>query len=224
MANTPIPDKLAEIKLEVDYIKPFENIALAFSGGGFRAASFALGVLSYLDKVTFDDDQDELYNKTLLQQVRFLSSASGGTITTSLYALYNAQGKTFGQFYSKLFAGLNGDDLLRQSLEILADKKHWRNRPQKSRNIVNAFALAYDQYLFDGAMLQSLCHDSSPGLHLQEVCFNATEFYTGQSFRQAIKLVSDKAADPYFRYGNELFYLIKKTGGQFAIKCITKSG
>lgn len=216
MANTP-PDKLAENKLEVDCIKPFENIALAFSGGGFRAASFALGVVSYLNKVTFDDDTDGLHGQTLLQQVRYLSSASGGTITTTLYALYNAQGKTFGQFYTKLSAGLNGDDLLRQSLEILSDKKHWKSRPQKTRNIINSFALAYDQYLFDGSTLESLCHDALPTAHLQEVCFNATEFYTGQSFRQNIKLVPDTGTDERFKYGNEVIYVDSLVAGKIKL-------
>jgi hypothetical protein len=30
-------------------IEPFQNIALAFSGGGFRAAGFTLGTLSYFE-------------------------------------------------------------------------------------------------------------------------------------------------------------------------------
>jgi hypothetical protein len=216
MANTP-PDKLAENKLEVDYIKPFENIALAFSGGGFRAASFALGVLSYLNKVTFDDDTDGLCDQTLLQQVSYLSSASGGTIATTLYTLYNAQGKSFGQFYTKLFIGLNNDDLLRQSLEILADKKRWQKTPQKSRNIINAFALAYDQYLFDGLTLESLYHKVSPTAHLQEVCFNATEFYTGLSFRQNLKLVPDSGDDKFFKYGNESIYVDCTVAGKIKL-------
>ena len=216
MTNTP-PVQLAENKLEVDCIKPFENIALAFSGGGFRAASFALGVRSYLNKVTFDDETDRLHGQTLLQQVRYLSSASGGTIATTLYALYNAQGKTFGQFYTKLFTGLNGDNLLQQSLEILADKKHWKKRPQKTRNIINSFALAYDQYLFDGLTLESLYHGASPEAHLQEVCFNATEFYTGQSFRQNIKLVPDQGADEKFKYGNEVIYVDNTVAGKIKL-------
>ncbi|WP_183567901.1 patatin-like phospholipase family protein [Mucilaginibacter sp. SP1R1] len=217
MANIPVPDNKAETKLQVDLIKPFENIALAFSGGGFRAASFSLGVLSYLDKVIFTDDTDELNGQTLLHQVRYLSSASGGTITTTLYALYNAQGKTFGQFYTKLFTGLSGDDLLQHALEILADKKRWDKRPQKSRNIINAFSLAYDEFLFDGSTLQSLIHQVSDKAHLQEVCFNATEFYTGQSFRQNVKLVPDNGTDKYFNYGNEVIFVDKDTAGKIKL-------
>ena len=38
-----------KVHVSADCLQPFENIGLAFSGGGFRAASFGLGVLSYLN-------------------------------------------------------------------------------------------------------------------------------------------------------------------------------
>jgi len=217
MDKIAAPEPLSENKLEVAIIKPFDSIALAFSGGGFRAASFALGVLSYLDKVKFDDSTDELFGHRLLQRVSYMSSASGGTIATTLYALYNSKGKSFGDYYSKLLTTLTGDELLKHAMEILADKKYWKTRELKSRNIINAFALAYDKYLFDHAALESLCHDGEPGKHLQEVCFNATEFFTGQSFRQDIKLVPDAGKDPYFTYGNMVIYLDEKTAGKLKL-------
>jgi hypothetical protein len=49
-------------------IKPFDNIGIAFSGGGFRAASFALGTLSYLHHLGLD------------RQISFSSSASAGVL------------------------------------------------------------------------------------------------------------------------------------------------
>ena len=42
--------------------KPFQNIGLCFSGGGYRATFFALGVISYLEQVSYND-------KTLLQSI-----------------------------------------------------------------------------------------------------------------------------------------------------------
>lgn len=217
MDKIPAPEPLSENKLEVAIIKPFDSIALAFSGGGFRAASFSLGVLSYLDKIKFDDTTDELFGHSLLQRVTYMSSASGGTIATALYALYNSKGKSFGDYYSKLLTALSGDELLKNAMEMLADKKYWKTRELKSRNIINAFSLAYDKHLFDCANLESLFHDESPGKHLQEVCFNATEFFTGQSFRQDIKLVPDNGKDPYFTYGNMVIYLDKKTAGKIKL-------
>jgi len=207
MKNILLTGKTAEKYLHVASVKPFENIALAFSGGGFRAASYALGVLSYLNRAKFDAAADPLQGNSLLQQVTYMSSASGGTITTTLYALYNAQNKTFGEFYVKLFETLTGEWLLENALLILSDKKRWIKRPDKGRNIINAFAMAYNERIFKGATLQSLKHKVPNKAHVQEVCFNTTEFFTGQSFRQDIKLVDDSGADPFYKFGNEVIYL-----------------
>jgi predicted acylesterase/phospholipase RssA len=206
MDNTVTPPQPDSPSLQVTCIKPFENIALAFSGGGFRAASFALGVLSYLNNVKFNSADDPLSGTSLLQQVTYMSSASGGTIATALYALYDAEGKTFGQFYVKLYETLVGEQILKDALEILSDKDRWKNRPDKSRNVINAFAMAYDEYIFEGNTLKAL-GKSSPHKHLQEVCFNTTEFYTGQSFRQERKMAYDAMPDKYFRFGNEAIFL-----------------
>lgn len=197
-------------------INPFNNIALAFSGGGFRAATFALGVLAYLDRLAFDAGDDELKGRKLLQQVTYMSSASGGTITAALYALCSARGKSFQAFYVKLYECLTGDFILQNALEILSDNKRWRNRPQKSRNIINAFSMAYDEYIFEGDTLKVLYYTAAAG-HLQEVCFNTTEFYTGLSFRQDRKMVPDTAKDPFFKFGNENIYLDQAAAGKLKL-------
>ncbi len=36
-------------------IEPLQNIGLCFSGGGYRASAFTLGVLSYLNRVNLKD-------------------------------------------------------------------------------------------------------------------------------------------------------------------------
>ncbi|MFC6102378.1 patatin-like phospholipase family protein [Olivibacter domesticus] len=170
---------------------PFDNIALAFSGGGFRAASFSLGVLSYLDEIT------------LIDKVTFISSASGGTITNALYALNIAKGGTFASFYKKLKENLEGTGLLNHVFEKLNNDKEWISNPDKRRNIINAFALTYDDDLFDHSLLEDLYqHENSTSL--EEVCFNTTEFYKGLLFRQNVKMKIDhsRTFDNQFRYGN----------------------
>lgn len=54
------------------------NIALTFSGGGYRAAAFHLGTLSLLHHV-------KTPTSTLLSLVEVLSTVSGGTITGLRY-------------------------------------------------------------------------------------------------------------------------------------------
>jgi hypothetical protein len=164
----------------------------------------------------FTAEDDPLNGKRLLDQVTYMSSASGGTIATALYALYSAKGQSYSAFYVKLFAGLEGEFLLQRALSILSDRKAWRKRPGKSRNFINAFSMAYDECLFSGESLKALFYNGVNG-HLQEVCFNTTEFYTGLSFRQDRKMMPDGASDPYFKFGNENIYLAQSAAGEIKI-------
>src|ERR1035437_3924521 len=188
---------------------PFENIALAFSGGGFRAAAFALGTLSYMDELKLED------GTPLLQKVTYLSSASGGTIATAMYSLNSAQGKSFGDFYKKLFENLEGVKLLENAMKILNDKSEWDNRPGKNRNMINAFAIAYDKFLFDKNHLSSLIGKNKS--HLEEVCFNTTEFYRGLLFRQNVKLKHDSKIDKDFLFGNFIVQLNHKSAANLKL-------
>ena len=73
------------------------SIALAFSGGGYRAASFSLGVLTYLDNV-------KIGNESMLQSVSVLSTVSGGTITGAIYAVGIKNGKNMSEIYDELYS------------------------------------------------------------------------------------------------------------------------
>lgn len=57
------------------------EIALTLSGGGYRAAIFHIGVLSYLYHLKLDD------GSRLLDHITVMSTVSGGTITGMLYLL-----------------------------------------------------------------------------------------------------------------------------------------
>lgn len=179
---------------------PLDNIALAFSGGGFRAASFSLGVLSYLNRAS-------LNGSSLLGRVRYLSSASGGTITAASYALCVRKGVSFQAFYSSLLRTLGGEQVLEQALKNINDVEIWEQvSHDKQRNLINAFSLVYDSgLLFGGATFNDLL--TGEDSHLEEVCFNATEFFKGQSFRQQVKLRPDNLPDEKFVYGNEDLHL-----------------
>ncbi|MNU56842.1 Patatin-like phospholipase [compost metagenome] len=167
---------------------PFETIALAFSGGGFRAGTFALGVLSYLEQTTLKENE----SRTLLDNVNYLSSTSGGTITTAMYSLYSAEGKSFAAFYKALFEHTDGTSLVSEALRILNDRNEWVDRPNKRRNLINSFALAYDKLLFQGASVEILkTNQESGNSNLEEVCFNATELYNGLLFRQTVEMKKD---------------------------------
>lgn len=195
---------------------PFEHIALAFSGGGFMAASFCLGSLSYLDHVTFSDTSG---NSSLLEKIRYISSASGGTITSASFALACAEGNTFAQFFDSLISKLQQQGLLKRALEILNTTAAWQQRPSKHRNLINAFALSYDETLFHGATLADLQKKKPGGMNipLEELCFNSTEFYLGLPFRQNTKLAPDSKPDPFFFFGNNYIHLDPAVAGKIRI-------
>ncbi|GGM96205.1 hypothetical protein GCM10010967_32210 [Dyadobacter beijingensis] len=152
------------------------NIGLCFSGGGFRAAGFALGCFAYLDTIILE-------NKPLSRSVKFISSASGGSFANMAIVHSQRQNKSFYEAYARLFNCMDGDALVKNVLAILKDDQIWKtDRPHKDRNPINAFAIAYDQMLFDGQTFGMLWNDHAPDA-VDEMCVCATDFTHGQQFR-----------------------------------------
>lgn len=156
-----------------DPLKPFESIGVCFSGGGYRATAFSLGVLDYLNRIAFD-------NKPLLENVIAISSVSGGTITAALFAASNARGDSFETFYTTLYSFLKEDKLVDEATAKFMDNEFWQSTT-RSRSIINGFALTYYEKLVRGSF-DALNPENLKG-HLKYVCFNATEFSYGLTFR-----------------------------------------
>ncbi len=151
---------------------PFNKIALSFSGGGYRAASFHLGTMSYLNRLSWG-------GSPLLLQVKMISTVSGGTIPGVIYALQKQEDKTFQEIYQFLFNNLKELDILKLSFIKLSAQGNWNNAT-KRRNIINAFAEIYDEHFTFGKTLEEFRHIDS---HLEAVVFNSTEFNNGLNFR-----------------------------------------
>ncbi|MFA0964070.1 patatin-like phospholipase family protein [Roseivirga sp. BDSF3-8] len=148
---------------------PFSDIALTFSGGGFRAAGFCLGVLSYMNKVEHD-------GQPLLNRVKYISTVSGGTITGAAYALKAAEGKSFEAIYEEIFAFLQGRQFLDDSLRFLEDDSCWQGR---RKSLIKSFSKGYDALVGDARLMDIQTSQT----HIEGVTFNATEFNTGLPFR-----------------------------------------
>lgn len=150
--------------------EPFGNLALSLSGGGYRAASFHLGLLTYLDSVKWKEI-------SLLERVRILSTVSGGTFTGVCYATTIAEKRSLKDCYERLYRMMTEVDLISEGLKKLSDFKNWNS--EKSRSLINAFSLVYYEQ-FERNMFSFLTdHDS----HLKEIIFNSTEFTYGLPFR-----------------------------------------
>ena len=80
-------------------------LTVAFSGGGYRAAALAYGVLDELRQTEIIHNAQK---KRLLDEIDVISSVSGGSLTAAYYALHRE--KTFSQFES---------EILRQDLQSI---------------------------------------------------------------------------------------------------------
>jgi predicted acylesterase/phospholipase RssA len=148
------------------------KIALAFSGGGFRAAGFCLGTLSYLDRL-------KLGEKTMLECVVALSTVSGGTITGTRYAVGKANGESTEVIYKSIYEFLAKVDLVSLALDRLTSDEHWQGRV---KSLINSFADVYNEKFFHDETFASIINPRSP-LHLNHISFNSTEFTDGLQFR-----------------------------------------
>lgn len=140
-----------------------KGIALALSGGGFRATLFHLGALWRLNELK------------LLQKLDRIASVSGGSITAGLLAkewdrLGFIDGKA-GQFEPLIVAPLR--EFCRRTVDALAIGEGLL-LPWKS--VSEAVQERYDKHLFDGVSLQRL--PDRP-----HFVFMATNLQTGRAFR-----------------------------------------
>ena len=152
---------------------PLQRIALTCSGGGYRATSFHLGAMSYLNHLTFE-------GRPLLQKVKTISTVSGGTFTGVIYASRIIKGDDFKEVYRFIMGKLRTLDLVQLGLQKLGDDGEWKFS-HKSKNLINAFAEIYDEEFTEGDTFSIF--DNIEQSHLSEVVFNATDFHHGFVFR-----------------------------------------
>lgn len=152
--------------------QPLQKIGLSLSGGGYRAASFHLGAMSYLNWLNFK-------GKPLLENVKIISTVSGGTITGIIYALRKQRAESFETIYDFILQKLYSMDLVKAGINKLNPEGIWDN-PYKNKNLINAFAELYDKELTEGKTFSEFTTMRS---HLEAVVFNSTEFDNAINFR-----------------------------------------
>src|SRR5215213_2148158 len=162
--------------------QPFDEIALALSGGGYRAAAFHLGTL------------DMLHRLDLLQSVHVLSTVSGGTLTGLKYALSTTQGTPFEKFYDEFYSFLRSTNVIRQGLAAIQPPPRSPFSGQMPSLIRSAAEAYTSPNMLGNKTFDTILNDQSS--HLREASFNATEFRTGNYFR------FQKSASPDAVIGN----------------------
>ena len=169
------------------------NIGMAFSGGGYRAATFDLGTLSFLNSIRIDDE------RTLLDCVSALSSVSGGTIPAMRYMLARARGEAVDKMVEELFDFLCNGDLVAHAMEGLSAEK--ANRDASS---IKMMAGIYDKYLFGNATMGDII-DNFDRVPVKDYTALATDFDNSLPFRFRLTegRMTDGARMTYGVFGNQ---------------------
>ena len=156
--------------------KPFGDIALCLSGGGYRAATYALGTLVMLNELD------------LLGDVKLLSTVSGGTFTGLTYATWQSEGKTFDEFYEDFSNYLRTTNAIDKALDDL----YTTPSPSGSTDLslIRSAAKSYQDCLLGKRKFKQLLEIAIDNGRFRELIFNATEFREGNSFR--FRASSDK--------------------------------
>ncbi|CAN5503277.1 hypothetical protein BH23BAC1_BH23BAC1_30530 [soil metagenome] len=144
-----------------------DNIVLCLSGGGYRAALFHLGAMSYLERLN------------LLNNVRILSTVSGGSFPGMLYALYKSINLPFSEVYNDLIAFTRNNTLIEETLEKLTSSS-------EKQDLILLFADFYHKNLLQQAKFEELWKLTPQGENdkfLRNVIFNAIELVNGLAFR-----------------------------------------
>ncbi|MGN6825856.1 patatin-like phospholipase family protein [Paucibacter sp. M5-1] len=163
---------------------PTESIvALSFSGGGLRAAAFAFGVLEGLR------DQPASANRNLLDEVRFVSSVSGGSLTAAYLGVHGSAG--MNAFRSEVLLR-DGEAGLRLSL---LNPNNIRRMLAGGLNDRTDFGSWLENKVFKGATFADMSSDAKP-----KVWINATNLQYRLAFpfhqRAFDALCSDLASYP----------------------------
>ena len=150
------------------------KIGMSFSGGGYRAATFDLGTLSFLNSIRLEDGDGRC---TLLDYVVALSSVSGGTIPAMSYMLARARGEDVDVMVKKLFRWLCEEDLMTHALKRLGEEKA---NPEVSS--IKIMAEIYDSCLFGGATMGDII-DHFDRIPVKDYTALASDFDNSLPFR-----------------------------------------
>ena len=141
-------------------------VALAFSGGGTRAAAFSYGVLETLRKTEFVNAQGQ--RSRLIDHVDVITGVSGGSFTALAYGLYGD--KLFDEYESRFLKRNVQGELIARGFNPL----NWGSLSSTGWGRSEMAADLYDEILFDGATFADLDRKDGP-----VIAVSSTDLATG---------------------------------------------
>jgi NTE family protein len=142
-------------------------VALAFSGGGTRAAAFSYGVLTGLNETRVTTSRGTI---SLLDHVDFISGVSGGSILAAYFGLYGRQ--TLSDFPER-FLLANPEEHLQTDLSLFNIARGLEGGINDSTE----FPSWLDNHLFNHATFRQLLTGRRPA-----VWINASDIYNRTAF------------------------------------------
>ncbi len=182
------------------------KIALSLSGGGFRAAAYHLGLLSYLNHLKTND------NTPLLDHVSAVSTISGGTLTGLWLILGKVRGMTNDQSLHALYELLLNSDICgRGSREFFCGKN-------KNNSLIREMTEIYDEEIFHGATMGDLMK-AIDSISIDDFSANATEFSNATGFRFQVgkKQKTDKGGTSQGTIGNAFYKIPRDVASQIRL-------
>ncbi|MER8379889.1 patatin-like phospholipase family protein [Mesorhizobium sp. M0142] len=142
-------------------------LGLAFSGGGTRAAAFSYGVLRALDDIVIDEQPRR---RTLVDDIRMISGASGGAVTA---AYFGYKGEDGYRDFRERFLIQNAEADLRTRLSPFNLVRAYYG----GVNDRSGFAKWLNDNLFDDATFEAFAKPDRPIIWI-----NASDIYNRTPF------------------------------------------
>ena len=182
------------------------ELALCLSGGGYRAAMFHLGVLSYLEHVNMPN------GGKLLDRVHTLTCISGGGLPGLVYVLNEADGINREQGFRLLYS-----QLVNNNIAQLLTEKYEKAAP-KGISLIRVLSEIYDDVFFHGAKFSKVL-DYIGQSEMHHLSVDATDFDLGIPFRfQATRLLKiDGREEPYGVIGNKRHKIKREVASELMV-------
>ena len=156
-------------------------ILMAFSGGGSRAAALSWIILKELRGFEYGSGDRP---RRLIDDVRLVSSVSGGSVTAAYFGLYGADGL---DEFSLSF--LERDNMRALELEA-ANPFTWLSFAVRGESRIAAIEALFDAQLFHGKTFAALNQPGKPFIVL-----NATDMASGEAFAFTPQRFDDICSD-----------------------------
>ena len=180
------------------------EIAIALSGGGYRATAYHLGVLSYLNHLKFG-------NSTLLDHVRTFSTVSGGSLAGLWYVVGEIKQIERNIIFHELLVRIKNKEVLSGLLDEIKEK------PEKGDTLITELADVYDRQFFNGEQF-GLIMDAVENNAIHHFTANATDTSSGLPFRfQATKRMAGDGNHEYGYIGNKYYNMPRDIARQLRL-------